>query len=255
MKGFLVEALDSWGGRGSAALAQLFALEPDPPKVAVRQDKAAAAISYETSTGFRSHKQRHLLEAFADHIESLEEVAQDDRRTHAGPYVFEWTTIHATLRRMHAQIEQAYAPEAVITMSGPGSFAACYYMSLSARQLPVFVCVTFPYRSRPPEAHQAFIHAAEGAGWRRIMTDRWDVFVPNVLEYLPDRHRILVLDDRVLSGKTQQAVRTLLEEELRLEVKCAAMFTNSENAGRLDFVGRIIDEDFDMPWGPRSGRP
>ncbi len=169
------------------------------------------------------------------------------------PTIISWDEVERVTHRIYRDVERSFHPDLIITMSGPGSFAACYYMKLNARDAPVLMCVTFPRHESPNYTESDFLRAAKAAGWRVFQTARWTVYVPNVLTHYPSGSRILLLDDRIVSGQTQQHMRIMLEEE-GFDVRCGALFAPPKQRERLDFIGRIVSGDFEMPWGSNHGR-
>lgn len=173
-----------------------------------------------------------------------------------------WEVIIRILNTMHRQIEVDFRPDIVLTMSGPGSFAACYCMSLDLRNTPTVIATTFPVRRHENEAAEAFSSIALKAGWHRIETSKWIVFLPNVLdpsifsrssEQASNAPKMLIFDDRVITGETQRKAAELFSGR-GFEVRRAAMLADPSVANELDFVGERVAGDFYLPWGPKHGR-
>jgi len=164
-----------------------------------------------------------------------------------------WEATHLLLNKLQRDIETAFAPDVVVTMSGPGSFAACYCMGLNPRDVAVVFATTFPKRDERNTSHQLFRKAAKASGWINIDTNKWDVYLPNVIAHLPAKSRILIFDDRVISGETQRKVKSALQA-YDYDVRCAAMLAGDEIASQLDFIGQIRNDDYYMPWGSKHGR-
>jgi hypoxanthine phosphoribosyltransferase len=150
-----------------------------------------------------------------------------------------WETIDSLLNTLYRDIEKNFAPDFVITMSGPGSFAACYCMGLNLRDIAVLFATTFPRRDTPNSAQQTFRELAEQSGWFHIATDKWDVYLPNVLRLLPKGSKVLIFDDRVISGETQRKLKSKLEE-FDYDVRCAAMLTGDAATARTLGTGRRV---------------
>lgn len=158
------------------------------------------------------------------------------------------------LHELHRQIEGKFQPEIVLTMSGPGSFAACYCMSLNSRNTPVLMAATFPLGGVISDAHQAFRSAAKEALWVQVATSKWDVYIPDVLWEYPKGTKVLILDDRVVTGDTQERVKGLLQDG-GFDVRCAAMLATKHPASHhLDFFGRVTEDEYYLPWGSKRGR-
>ena len=65
--------------------------------------------------------------------------------------------------------------------------------------------------------------------------------------------KVLLFDDRVLTGETQSKTKAILEE-CGYEVRCAAMLVDENRPDFVNYSGRIITGDFYMPWGTKRGR-
>ncbi len=165
----------------------------------------------------------------------------------------DWPQIKLTSLEMHERIESEYAPDLVLTMSGPGGFAAFLTMSYSTRLVPTLAAVTFPAREPAVRTEVLYQEASASQTWEVLSTDKWRVYLPGALAGYPKRTRVLLFDDRVLSGTTQRIAREHLES-IGLEIRTAALVTSSENAGKVDYVGLIVDDRFRMPWGTDRGR-
>jgi hypothetical protein len=181
-----------------------------------------------------------------DHVEP-------DVRPRSGRPKVGWDEIEWICGRISRQLGRVFQPDVVLTMSGPGSIAAFYCMKLSSEDAPVVTAVTFPRQSPPSREERHFQRIADRAGWAEIETTKWRVFLPNVLRCLDEGERVVLLDDRVISGTTQREVKAHLEAQ-GLTVFCCALFAPEARRDQLDFIGRVIDGDFEMPWGDQRGR-
>ena len=166
---------------------------------------------------------------------------------------FSWEEVTSLCGRMARHIEREWAPDLVLTMSGPGSVAALYCMKVASRDVPVIVATTFPRREvmRGPEL--GFARATEAAGWLRCQTEKWNVYLPDVLFRMEQGARIAIVDDRVVTGETQRLVSSVLRDH-GCEVLCAALFAPEARRDLLDFTCKYMDGDFEMPWGDARGR-
>lgn len=156
-------------------------------------------------------------------------------------------------RELHRTLEQQFRPDLVITMSGPGSFAACYMMQFNPRDVPVVMAVTFPWRPTKTALEREFARAAHASEGLHIATTKWSVYLPSLVRHLPSGFRIALVDDRVLTGDSQLMVRRELEG-LGHQVSCAALFCTSGSKIPDLIVGRTIKGSFQMPWGTARGR-
>ena len=168
-------------------------------------------------------------------------------------FTINWETTHLLLNKLQRDIETAFAPDIVVTMSGPGSFAACYCMALNSRDIPVLFATTFPKRAQRNASYENFRKVAVDADWIYLETNKWEVYLPNLLAQLPPKSKVLIFDDRVITGETQMKLKSVLQN-YDYEVRCAAMLAGSEVAAQLDFIGQARDGDYYMPWGSKHGR-
>jgi hypothetical protein len=166
---------------------------------------------------------------------------------------FDWAHVISVAELVHRDLEVKVRPDLVITMSGPGSFAAFYMMKLNARDVPVVAAVTFPLRSREQDALRTFAAAARSAGWHRIETSKWVIFIPDVVEHYPPGSAVTILDDRVVSGEAQNALREYLTGK-GYKTSCAALFFPPD-VPIPDLVGgRPVKGRFELPWTTDRGR-
>ena len=169
----------------------------------------------------------------------------------------DWSQILPILNTMYRRIEALFPPDVILTMAGPGSIAALYSMGLRPKATPVLVCVTFPIDAWKNEEAITFRTVAGKHHWIELKTDKWLIFVPNIIDSYPRDVNCLIFDDRVISGASQEALRHKLIEMGFTNVKCAAMIWNgTELASNIDieFRGQEIVGRFYMPWGSSQGR-
>lgn len=218
-----------------------------------RRDNAGDYIGASAGT-FRRHHEPRVLTALAQQIVAMvAELGEEPSFRPADTTAIGWDVITPKLREMHRRIEQQFSPEVVVTMSGPGSFAAWYCMSFDSRDVPVVVCNTFPQGRESGPMLKLFAEAAEASTLSTFDSTKWKVFVPAVLAEYPRGSRVLMFDDRVISGDTQRQLRALLED-IGMQVKSAAMIVDAGSEDLVDFFGLTVDSDYVMPWGSRRGR-
>jgi len=218
-----------------------------------RRDKAGEHIGASGGT-FRRHHEYRVLTTLAEQIVAMvAELGEEPSLRPADTIAIGWDVITPKLREMHRRIEQHFLPEVVVTMSGPGSFAAWYCMSFDGRDVPVVVCNTFPQGRAPGPMLKLFAQAAEASTLSTFDSTKWKVFVPAVLAKYPKGSRVLMFDDRVMSGDTQRQLRALLEG-IGMQVQSAAMIVDAGSEDLVDFFGLTVDSDYVMPWGSRRGR-
>jgi adenine/guanine phosphoribosyltransferase-like PRPP-binding protein len=234
------------------AARALLVLGPRTRTAEARLAAAGQELDKSAAT-FKRHHERRVLYAVADAVLMID--AETAGPAAAGSKIIDvgWQAIQSTLHTLHREIGSAFEPDVVVTMSGPGSFAAFLCLAMDPRDVPIVACTTFPRRDRPSHTHRVFEMAARGATWQVIATSKWVVYLPLHLSEFPQRSRMLLFDDRVVSGDTQREVRALLESA-GFEVRSAAMIVSSASAGLVDFHGVVIDEDYALPWGSRRGR-
>ena len=98
-----------------------------------------------------------------------------------------------------------------------------------------------------------FQRASASAGWHEVETTKWKVYLPDVVTHYEPGSCAVIFDDRVISGTTQQFVKEYLEG-LELTIYCCALFAPESRRQQMDFVGRYIEGEFEMPWGDQRGR-
>lgn len=177
--------------------------------------------------------------------------------THLRNKIFSFEEIRQLITKTHGRIEREFAPDIVVTMSGAGSIAACYLVHINTRDIPLFVAIPFP-KPRKAElerksSFKAFSSVATTKQWRKLSTAKWDIFLPELLFEFPPGTKVVLFDDRVLSGDSQVKLQKELEA-VNYVVKRAAVFSSSKQAALLDWFGATMDEEYEMPWGPKDGR-
>jgi adenine/guanine phosphoribosyltransferase-like PRPP-binding protein len=235
------------------AAKALLVLGPRTSTADARRRAAGDALGKSGQT-FKRHHETRVLRSLADAI-LLVDASTPTVDSATGSRVIDvgWQTIQSTLHTMHREIEHEFEPDVVVTMSGPGSFAAFMCLAMDPRDVPVIACTTFPNRERPSSTHQVFAAASKGGTWKVVETQKWLVYLPTTLAEFPSKSRMLIFDDRVVSGHTQREVRSILEEA-GYEVRSAAMIVSSASSELVDFHGVVIDDDYALPWGTRRGR-
>lgn len=170
---------------------------------------------------------------------------------------FSFEEIRGYVISAHYRLEKDFAPQIIVTMSGPGSIVACYLSSLTSGDTPVFVAITFPLLKGSTEpvtdAFEMFSRFAEKDGWQKISTEKWNIFLPPLLFEFPAGTRVLIFDDKVITGSAQRALEAVLVAR-GYEVRRAAVFSSSAQAASMHWVGKSIDTEFHMPWGYKHGR-
>jgi hypothetical protein len=168
---------------------------------------------------------------------------------------FSFDEITQHVSTIHRQMEKHFLPDIIVTMSGPGSAAAAYCGSLNSRDIPIFVAVTFPVPGKGGQTDSAarFAEHATKANWRRIVTTKWEIFLPGLLFDLPHGTKVVIFDDRVVTGAAQRTLEQILTG-IGHQVARAAVFTSTAEAASLRWSGAIADGDFSMPWGSKNGR-
>lgn len=171
------------------------------------------------------------------------------------PITYDWPSLSTKLNRLARRIERHSLPDLVLTMSGPGSFAAGYCLAQFSHDPPLIVAVTFPKKPHVSAAADRFGELASAAGWLHIETSRWQIFIPGIIRDFGPGTRALILDDRVVGGNSQRQVAQLLRD-LEYEVTTAALVAHPDRvtAGDVDIYEERTDRDFTFPWGSKYGR-
>lgn len=253
----LKSALDAWRKiepHDAAAMAELLSLDNIRAKRVLTGNHGlrakAGKIFNVGHDQFGKVYEKPMVRAFASFIGSWTTNAQNVSQEVTQLSFGDLEKASITLHRM---LEQQFQPDLIITMSGPGSFAACYMMQYNTRDIPVVMAVTFPKRLHATAVEQSFARAAMAADALHLTTSKWSVYLPGLLRHLDKGTRVALVDDRVVSGDTQLEARRQLEE-LELQVVCSALFTNGSTPIDDLIVGRIIKGPFNMPWGTQRGR-
>lgn len=164
--------------------------------------------------------------------------------------VYSWNDIQPMLSALHRKIERDFQADVILTMAGPGSIAALLLQSLDHRNIPVITATTFPQGQDVPTGFES---GASMSGYDLIETPKWRVYLPPVVTTLPRGTRVLMFDDRVVTGATHRAAAQRLED-LGCEVRRAALIVSSAAEHETHWYNTISDEQFQFPWGSRDGR-
>ncbi|MFD5845682.1 SIR2 family protein [Streptomyces chartreusis] len=167
--------------------------------------------------------------------------------------VLGWDLINSQLARLHRRITRDFHPDFIVAMSGPGNVAPAYCLRHFSDDPPLFSAVTFPRRPGRSKRNIAFEEIANLGEWIHYPSDKWDVFLPNLIRAFPPGSRALIFDDRVIGGRVQAGVSELLTK-LGYEVKRAALVVHPDSADHVDFYEQVIKNDFCFPWGGKYGR-
>ncbi|MGQ0501964.1 MAG: hypothetical protein ACT4P0_05040 [Panacagrimonas sp.] len=178
-----------------------------------------------------------------------------ERNTSNKAKTFSFDEVRQYISKINRRMEREFAPDAIVTMSGPGSIAACCLSSENTRDIPLFVAVTFPLSSKSDhrKSLEDFRSVANSQSWRNIKTEKWDIFIPETVFNLGKDKRVVIFDDKVLSGTSQIKLQSELEK-CGYQVKRAAVFSSTHQVQYLAWHGEALDEMFYMPWGPKDGR-
>jgi hypothetical protein len=183
----------------------------------------------------------------ADVAKEARMVGGDDAR------YFTWEEISGYLGRLFGRIHRDFRPDIVLTMSGPGNYAASYCLKNDVNDTPLLCSVTFPKRAEPAESLLRFKAMAETAEWLHLETTKWHVFVPDIIEHLPPNARVLILDDRVISGEAQRELARILVRR-GYNVKRAALVVHPAAEREVDYFELRLDGAYYFPWGSKYGR-
>lgn len=215
--------------------------------------------SRELSVAQSRHRPRGInVLAYGDDYEDLELYLADIVRDSiiasvSSPKEFTWEYLGPKLMRLHRRISRDFSPDFIVAMSGPGNFAPAYCLAHSGEDPPLLAAVTFPRRPDRSMHNLAFEKLAKVGNWIHCESDKWDVFLPNIIRDFPANSKALVFDDRVVGGRVQAAVARLLEG-YGYQVKRAALVIGSAQKNAVDFYEEVVDGDFVFPWGGKFGR-
>jgi hypoxanthine phosphoribosyltransferase len=182
-------------------------------------------------------------------IESPVSVALGQHDVGAPQSVYRWEDILPMINSLHRRITREYEPDVILTMSGPGGIAAMLMHSVDRKNVPIIYGTTFPQKQTDRDV---FEEVAVKSGYVLIETDKWRVYLPPLVTALAPGTRVLIFDDRVLSGATQLAATRCLTE-LGVECRRAALIVSSR-AQDTDWYMAVSDSQFQFPWGNQDGR-
>jgi hypoxanthine phosphoribosyltransferase len=220
-----------------------------PPTVLVRQDELSSVRRLYEDDGFQVLQYGDSyadLELFIADLCPAESVRPEAR-------YYDWDSVSGMLRRLHYRIHRQFSPDIVISMSGPGSAAASYCLSLDPSETPLLTAVTFPRNEGRSSKNASFDLLADQSDWIHIETICWDMYLPNVVKHLPPNANVLLFDDKVNSGESQRRVQSFLLG-LGLTVKRAALVINSGVRDEMNWYEEVNDGEYFFPWGNRRGR-
>lgn len=184
----------------------------------------------------------------------LGDIAREASSSKPGePRSLTWEEVCGYLGRLFNRLYRDYQPDIVVAMSGPGNFAPAYCMKHDTNDTPVVCAVTFPSRMPKSVSEQQFLTAAGAAGWIHQRTSRWDIYLPNVINYLPLGTKILLFDDRVVTGEAQRRMALLLTSK-GFEVKRAALIIHPQVEHEMDYYELALEGEYYFPWGGKLGR-
>ncbi len=230
----LADALQSWElDSYRRSMGALFAFDTagrhnralNGPRGLRQQAAAPFGVGFDR---FKREWELKVIESFVEWLLVRDEMLSE---VTSGPVrVITWAEFERVCQRLHRDIERVFNADLIVTMPGPGSFAACYFAKLSARDIPVVMCVTFPMRTEASYPESDFGRAASEVSWPVFETERWRVFLPDVLYHYPSGSRVLLLDDRVITGETERDLESALAER-GLQVRSAALFAPPKSPG------------------------
>lgn len=221
-----------------------------PPTLLVRSSEMAAAEKRYSPDGFQ-------VISYGDAFEDLELFLSELKpvlHSAVPEFAYDWSSLQIKLSRLNRRIRKEWDPEIVVTLSGPGSFASSYCMSLDTTETPVVHAVTFPKSTGRSARNLWFRATASVCKWKYFESTKWDIFLPELLVHLPAPTRILLFDDRVIGGNVQRKVASWLQDELGHEVRRAAIVVHPDAASSVDWYEDVQECDFHFPWGGPRGR-
>lgn len=164
---------------------------------------------------------------------------------------FEWHDIESALKKLSQEIEKDFSPDLILSSSGGSvGIIANMYLTYTKRFIPLYVGVSKHHASQfssPPIYHASFT------------TNRWNTYIPEELAQLKD-HKVLILEDVVLSGETLTQMRNALlswgyaPNRVRSAAVFMSQFAVSQGAEPDYYWLRLSDTHFELPWGSSIGK-
>ena len=164
-----------------------------------------------------------------------------------------WDAMQSKLPRLARRIHKDFAPQVIVSMSGPGTTVAALCLRHFGDDPALAVAVTFPKLPVLSKFGREFASVGDDADLVHIETTRWHIYLPNFLRHYPPGTRALILDDRVVGGNSQKRAADVLRG-LGFDVKTAALVVHPDMLTEVDYFEEMTEHDFTFPWGSKWGR-
>ncbi len=164
---------------------------------------------------------------------------------------FDWKDVEAGIEELSRKIFNEFEPDAMLSLSGPGSIIANLLLTKTAKFVPLYLGI-----SRKIDADD---FTFEPQWSKSIRTTRWKTYIPDEIFKLTDK-KIVVIEDTVITGDTMtEIVRILTENGIKREnILTVALFTTelatTSNKGPDVYWFKLPESNFYLPWGKSLGK-
>lgn len=114
---------------------------------------------------------------------------------------FTWDDVETGALDILKRAEKDFRPHILLMVSGPGGIVTSLAMVRSGRYYPVYTAML--------EDKRGPLFPSKPAGYTEVSTQKWNIYLPNILSGENEK-RVLIIDDCVMSGDLQAAVRRFL---------------------------------------------
>jgi hypothetical protein len=161
---------------------------------------------------------------------------------------FSWHEVERGATYLLRKAEEVFHPQIIMMISIESAIITGIAMTKFPRLLPTYLVMLENKTGRKfdptviPKDHSP------------IETSKWNIYIPNQVCKEHDK-RILIIDDRVLTGNIQREMRKFLESKgfkkeniMFISLVCASTAITSNNAPDLYYYKNPYEE-FDFPYG------
>jgi hypoxanthine phosphoribosyltransferase len=140
-----------------------------------------------------------------------------------------------------------FKPNAIISISGPGSIIASLYLTQSDEYLPIFLCISQKLDQKT--------NLFTSENYESFTTANWITHVPKQIKSLKDK-KVAIIDDTMRTGETMDALYQMLTDKYKFSknnILRVAMFVTktAEDSTRAPEVKAFVinESEFYIPWG------
>lgn len=172
----------------------------------------------------------------------------ENRRLSRERRTFSWQDVERGASYLLRRAEEVFKPDIVVMVSIEGAILAGIAMTRFTRLMPTYLAMLENKTGRrfepgvTPKDHSV------------VSTEKWNVYIPNQICKEHDR-RVLLIDDRVITGNIQREIRIFLEGNgfkreniFFASLVCASTAIISNNAPDLYYF-KNPHEEFYFPYG------